>query len=148
MSGFEAAGLVLGALPLVIQGLKTVNETRRVFRTKNALINELIQVLMFYEFSINEQVRKVLRGAGVDYAEIALPHHGKAAEQLHDPLKNDAIVRYLGLEKFNLFVHQLRLCQEALSDIVNLFEGLIAKPKVGEYKPENLHGPNASIFEH
>lgn len=132
MSGFEVAGLVLAAVPLIVEALKAYNESKNFydrFRNKRVLISDLMLNLEYYRWSITEQVAKVLDGAGVDVTETEL-RSGAAARKFQDPSRNETVSAYLGLERFNQFVRQLVICQRVMREIVGKFEGLLTSGNV------------------
>ncbi|KAI9040968.1 uncharacterized protein KD926_007509 [Aspergillus affinis] len=73
MSGFEVAGVVLGAIPLImsaLDGYKTARQYLRFFVRKELLLNQLIWSLKEQKFFIETDVRLALKAADLSEDEI------------------------------------------------------------------------------
>ena len=121
MSGAEIAGLILGAVPLMIAALeqyKTAHAFLSDFRNKSALIDRLLGVLKEQKFEIESEFALVLRAAGCNISGEDLQAiflRSEIAEELS---------RYLG-HGYDPYRNALVRCQASLEDIVRKIRGLV-----------------------
>ena len=76
MSGIELAGLITGAIPVMIAALehyKTFHKKTWLFRNKSARIDQLIIALGNHKFFLEGEMELLLLKAGVDRLQRAHP---------------------------------------------------------------------------
>lgn len=142
MSGIEVAGLVLGAVPIVIWGLgqyKTTREIWRRSRSKALLVDRLADALEEQRTLIEIDLHLLLRAADFGDGEIAALDHAKVYDMLRDPDVVEALTRYLG-PVYEPYRKALLRCLRILADITRNIGGLTAG---GQHKVSGiprLHG--------
>ena len=140
MSGFEIAGVILGAVPLAIAALKqykTAHEMKRSFKLKSLYIDRLIGTLEEQEYYFETEFDMILRAAGCrpqDISTISLEHLKKRL------LENDTaeeLRKYLG-RGYDPYNKALIRCGTSLGDIVRSIGGLVPGSPVSDRNPEEL----------
>ncbi|KAL8832344.1 MAG: hypothetical protein Q9170_004914 [Blastenia crenularia] len=126
MSGIEVAGLVLGAIPIIIWGLENYKTTREIWRrshSKALLVDRLINALQEQRILIELDLQILLRAADYEDDEIA----GLETSSFHDLLLDqglaEPLIRYLG-RIYNPYRGALERCERILIDIVQSIGGL------------------------
>lgn len=137
MSGIEIAGLILGAVPIVVKALKQYSQARRFwfdFRYKAARLELLIQALEEHEFLVRADLSEVLAEAGVrgDYKKRI--DAGQALEVLKDKDVRKKVACYLG-EGERFYSRKLRQCQGIISQLVGRIEGLVPVKRTTTVSP-------------
>ncbi len=127
MSGFEIAGLILGAVPVTIAALKqykTAREMKRYFVHKSLYIDRLIQALEEQSFFLESEFDIVLRAAGFEQRDIGTI----SGEYLQTILLRSDVAeelsRYLG-RGYELYRKALIRCETSLGEIVKNIGGLV-----------------------
>ncbi|KPI42994.1 uncharacterized protein AB675_1756 [Cyphellophora attinorum] len=94
MSGIEIAGLVLGALPLLIEALKKGQEGWTAFRKIRVQLDDLINCLKEQKWMFKSSTKILLSAAGQDLSgdsePSALLADAETRNQLEEYLENDA----------------------------------------------------------
>lgn len=132
MSGIEVAGLVLGAIPLVIAALDNYKTTRQRFKYfvgKELYINRLIEALKEQKFFIDTELRVALGAAGLTPDDINTLILTPDASLFGDPDVVNAVQEYLG-EGFPLYENAVFRCHDALTELVNNIQGLTSDSQV------------------
>lgn len=99
MSGLEVAGLVLGAMPIVIWSLEHYNTTRDIWRrsrNKALLLDRMINALQGHRTLIEIDLQVLFRVAGVEDVEVSGFDASSCCEILVEPRTVNALFRYLG----------------------------------------------------
>jgi hypothetical protein len=128
MSGVEVAGLLLGAIPIVVAALKTYKETKQRyiwFMSKEAYIDRLIQSLNEQVYFIKSDVEVALRSTDLKPESIKSILAGPDLSPWNDHEVADAIRDYLG-EGFELYVDALERCQATICTIIASLNGLVS----------------------
>ncbi|KAL2782475.1 hypothetical protein BJX66DRAFT_192514 [Aspergillus keveii] len=128
MSGIEVAGLVLGAIPIVVAALKSYKEAKKRyiwFIGKQEHINRLIQSLNEQAYFIKSDVEVALRSTDFEQARIQSILTGPDLSLWNDDEVADAIRDYLG-EGYQLYINALERCQQKICTIVNNLNGLVS----------------------
>lgn len=126
MSGIEVAGLILGAVPLIIAALEQYKKTRETlnrFRRKALYIDRLIDALEEQRVLIESDLNQLLRAAGVESDEIAAAGAASCHDLLQSPEIARDIAQYLG-QTFQPYQKALKRCECALQDIARNIGGL------------------------
>ena len=127
MSGIEVAGLVLGAVPIVIWGLEQYKTTRDIWRrsrTKALLVDRLINALQEQRVLIEIDLQLLLRAADVEDDEIVALETSSCYGLLQDSGLAKALVQYLG-RAYEPYRSALQRCERILVDIARSIGGLI-----------------------
>lgn len=122
MSGLEVAGLVLGALPILLHAadeLKTGTEA--AFRSR-IYINKLSLALLLQQSILTELLRSLLAESGYDDVW-RLDHDPVCC--FDDPNARKHIVAYLGPEKSLAFLGLLDQAHLAVKDIARNISGFL-----------------------
>ncbi|CEL01824.1 hypothetical protein ASPCAL01402 [Aspergillus calidoustus] len=128
MSGVEVAGLILGAIPIVVAALKTYKETKQRyiwFMSKEAYIDRLIQSLNEQVYFIKSDVEVALRSTDLEPESIKSILTGPDLSPWNDHEVADAIREYLG-EGFELYLDALGRCQATICTIIASLNGLVS----------------------
>jgi hypothetical protein len=128
MSGIEVAGLVLGAIPIVVAALKGYKEAKQRyiwFMSKEAHIDRLIQSLNEQVYFIKSDVEVALRSTDLEQDRIRSVLTDPDLSLWHDDEVIDAISDYLG-EGLPLYLNTLERCQQTICTIVNNLNGLVS----------------------
>ena len=126
MSGIEVAGLVLGAVPIVIWGLQQYKSTRDIWRrsrSKALLVDRLINALQEQQVLIEIDLQLLLRAADFEDGEIVAMEPSNCYELLQDPRLAEPLVLYLG-RVYEPYRSALERCERILVDIAQSIGGL------------------------
>ena len=138
MSGFEIAGLILGAVPLTVAALKqykTAHEMLLKFKYKSLYVDRLIEALEEQDYYFETEFFMVLRAAGFaqqdastisgEYIRTTLLR-SDAAEELRE---------YLG-NSYDLYRKAIVRCGDSLGEVVRNIGGLVPGPPVSDKIPQ------------
>ncbi|KAJ2991536.1 hypothetical protein NUW58_g2478 [Xylaria curta] len=117
MSGFEIAGVVLGAIPLVISALehyKAGKGAAATFFKWRDQLDTLIYRLKLQKCLLHLDLMELLRGAGVDDAVEEDLTEEECLRVLRDPNNEQAVREYLGVV-YNMFLEVLGRYEEYLT---------------------------------
>ncbi|KAK4220573.1 hypothetical protein QBC38DRAFT_493996 [Podospora fimiseda] len=136
MSGFEIVGVVLGALPLLIESIKGYKEAAKVVNLVREFPIELTKCkidLKFEHHILNETLRSILGDRYLSEADIRYIFRDMDADQTKNLLQE----RLGGSEAADLFVHYLELISHHLENLKQKFS------------TQRLEGPQSvrDIFE-
>ncbi|KAL8816326.1 MAG: hypothetical protein Q9223_004640 [Gallowayella weberi] len=126
MSGIEMAGLVLGAIPVVIWALENYKTTREIWRrsrSKALLVDRLINALKEQRLLIELDVQVLLKAASYEDHEIVDLEAFSCYELLLDQGLAVALQRYLG-RVYEPYRAALGRCESILTDIAQSIGGL------------------------
>ncbi len=132
MSGFEIAGVVLGAIPIVIEALSAYRAGKGVFATMlkwRGLVDKLIRQLEDQRRDFYFDILGLLREARV--SEIIMegePTLDRCVEILQAAKTGDEVKQYLGPQHFNDFLEILGLYETYLKEITSKL-GTIVRPQ-------------------
>ncbi|KIW11456.1 hypothetical protein PV08_10756 [Exophiala spinifera] len=128
MSGIEVAGLILGALPILIDGLasyrKGLKSLRRGFQRRK-LVEELTCTLTVQVKILEELLRFILNNSGYETPETLST---KSLEILRDSDVQNAIARYLG-PNYEVITEAMLQCQEIFYRIITSISKLVPSLK-------------------
>ncbi|KAJ9638044.1 hypothetical protein H2204_004635 [Knufia peltigerae] len=117
MSGIEVAGLILGALPILIEGLdlykKGLKSLRSSFRRRK-VVEELTCDLTIQLNILEELLRFILNNSGYETPQTL---SAKSLEILRDDEVKNAVASYLG-PKYDAITEAMRQCQEIVYRLV------------------------------
>lgn len=142
MSGIEIAGLVLGALPLI---LKSVDAYRDGFRRIGTTFNrrqhvaKLARALRLQQHTLEELIKSILLDSGFEDAlgldddPIGFLNNSDVQEQMED---------YLGLKNTSFLIEELMANTKAVGKVARCISGLV--PGLQVMKPGTL--PLAPAF--
>lgn len=132
MSGFEIAGVVLGAIPIVIEALSAYREGKGLFATirkSRGLVDELIHKLKMQQTHFYLDMLELLREARVP--EILMegdPTPDKCIEILQAAKTGNEVEQYLGPQLFHDFLEILGFYENYLKEITSKL-GHIVRPR-------------------
>jgi hypothetical protein len=129
MSGIEVAGLLLGAIPILVEGLGTYKKGIKSVRTgfrKRKEVEKLCRALQQQERVLVELLKSILLRSGCDLPD-ELPAQIK---QVLDDADILATVReYLG-DNHDPFVNALQECEEIFQQLIYKITKLVPTIKV------------------
>ena len=102
MSGIEVVGLLLGALPILFEAIKSCKngiQSSKTFFRRRAIVNKLSLALLLQQETLVQIVKTILRQSDYDHA---LDIDQNPYECLSNGQAQDHILEYLGSE--NLFL--------------------------------------------
>lgn len=145
MSGVEVAGLILGAVPLVVSALKSYKETKQRyiwFMSKEVCVDKLIQSLNEQVYFIKADLEVALRSTDLEQDKVTSILTGSDLTSWRENEVAEAVQDYLG-EGFELYLNALERCQDTICLIVNNLNGLVSGTRkvCGQH---NLVGTNPS----
>ncbi|CRL21989.1 unnamed protein product [Penicillium camemberti] len=123
MSGFEVAGVVLGALPLIITAVDKYKATAGIlknFRHKEPHVQKLIQALESQKFCVESELVIIWNGAFSKEDHVPIP---PTSNDFKSPMVALAIQKHLG-PGYQHFIAALSRCEEALVEIATHLHGL------------------------
>lgn len=129
MSGIEVAGLVLGAIPVVIWGLENYKVTREIWRrsrSKALLVDRLINALQEQRLLIELDLQILLRAAGFEDDEIAGLETSSCYGLLLDQRLAEPLIRYLG-RVYEPYRGALDRCERIIVDIAQSIGSLASQ---------------------
>lgn len=135
MSGIEVAGLVLGALPILLKAVEqyrgTIQAGVRFFR-KRKYVERLASALLFQQGTLIEVLRNLLINSGcsdvarLDVAPFEYLKNSRIQEHLHD---------YLGAEIDAALTSTLQQSLITVRRIASNISGLVVTTNVGIFYP-------------
>ncbi|EEU40664.1 uncharacterized protein NECHADRAFT_76039 [Fusarium vanettenii 77-13-4] len=138
MSGFEVAGVVLGALPLVINALSAYRQNRgkiAVWRRFRGLLDDLLHQLKTQKTNFYLDILELLREARVPAVLEELdPNEDKCVEILQHARTGTHVEDYLG-HLWEPFLEILGYYEKYLKDIVSGLNNLARPENVGFNNP-------------
>lgn len=136
MSGFEIAGVVLGALPIVIEGLSAYRAGKGLLATIrrfHGLVDDLIHQLKTHKTNFYLDILQLLREARVEAILDDLdPTEEVCMEVLFNARTGKEISRYLGHLQPQ-FLETLGYYENYLKEIVSRLETIVRPKAVGYY---------------
>ncbi|KAL8915411.1 MAG: hypothetical protein Q9172_006889 [Xanthocarpia lactea] len=152
MSGIEAAGLIVGAIPIIIWGLENYKVARNIWyrsRNKALLVDRLINALREQQVLIEIDLRILSRAAGCEDDEMEFLEGSSCYDFLQDQRLERPFAQYLG-RAYEPYQNALGRCERILTDLAQSIGGImpqIPSPNACEsYLVEliNIHaGPTA-----
>lgn len=126
MSGFEVAGVVVGAVPLIVIALERYQKLGRMrdaFRKRSLHLDRMIRALKWQQRLIHSDVKIVLRNAGLD--EETTSQHERL-DRLQDLFERedvqDAVRDFLG-DKHDAYLEVMQDFQRTLLEIAKSIKG-------------------------
>lgn len=133
MSGFEVAGVVLGAIPLIIEAIKAYKAGKSaasMFVQWRGLLDRLLDKLEFQDFDFYMSIRNLLQAAGV---EVLYDDKVACREALCRPENQHLLNEYLGAAR-TLFDQTVRNYETYLRQIASKLSGIRRVPNVRRRK--------------
>lgn len=125
MSGIEVAGLVLGALPLVLKSVDAYREGFRRFGTtfnKRKHVEKLARALLLQQRTLEELIKAVVLASG---CEDVLALDDDPVGYLKNPDVQEQVEEYLGPKSTSFLVDELELNSEAVGKVARRISGLV-----------------------
>ncbi len=132
MSGIEVAGLILGAVPVIIAALehyKTLHKKTWLFKNKSSRIDQLIIALENQKFFLEGELELALLEAGFDGYELATMDTSDMQRLLNRTDISRELSRSLG-RRYGPFKDTIVRCEKSLIHIVHEIKGLIPGSQV------------------
>ncbi|WYZ39965.1 hypothetical protein EsH8_IV_000306 [Colletotrichum jinshuiense] len=131
MSGFEAAGVILGVLPLVINALADYREGKGSLSTLlkfQGLVDDLIHQLLIQKTAFYLDILQLLRESRVsEILDDVDPPEERCISVLRDAKTGDKVMGYLG-PLYPRFLEILSYYEKHLKDITSKLENIV-RPK-------------------
>lgn len=131
MSGLEVAGVVLGALPIVVEAISTYRAQKGLIATmrrSGGLVDKLIHQLKVQQACFYFDILELLREARVhEILREGDPPIAKCVEILQAVSTGDEVKHYLGSQIFDDFLDILRYWEHYLKEITSKL-GHIVRP--------------------
>ncbi|KAK7711995.1 hypothetical protein SLS64_005266 [Diaporthe eres] len=135
MSGIEVAGLVLGALPLVLKSVDAYRDGFRRFGTtfnKRKHVEKLARALLLQQRTLEELIKSVVLASG---CEDVLALDDDPVGYLKSPDVQEQVEEYLGPKSTSFLVDELEINSEAVGkgpkdDLIAIIEANHAKPSL------------------
>ena len=132
MSGLEVAGVVLGAVPLIVAALEHYKTSKRLwdrFRKTALHINELIEALdenhALIETSLHTLLQKAVGAEGVCIANDTMDYGSRLRNKEIAP----DLQSFMG-RLYKPYEKALLRCEQTLLRIINKLDGLVQGSKV------------------
>lgn len=125
MSGIEVAGLVLGALPLVLKSVDAYRDGFRRFGTtfkKRRHVEKLARALLLQQQTLEELIKSVVLASG---CEDVLALDDDPVGYLKDPDVQEQVEEFLGPKSTSLLVYELEFNSEAVRKVAKRIAGLV-----------------------
>lgn len=125
MSGIEVAGLVLGALPLVLKSVDAYRDGFRRFGTtfnKRKHVEKLARALLLQQRTLEEVIKSVVLASG---CEDVLALDDDPLGYLKKPDVQEQMEEYLGPKSTSFLVDELMVNIEAVGKVVRRISGLV-----------------------
>lgn len=137
MSGFEVAGVVFGAIPLVISALEHYKAGKGAvatfFKWRDQL-DVLIYRLKVQRCLLHLNLVELLRSAGIEDAIEEDLTEEQCLQILKDSNNEEAVRQYLGVIPYNMFLEVLRRYEVCLTTLAGKL-GHIHRPTGVRIKP-------------
>lgn len=133
MSGFEIAGVILGALPLIIsalEGYKELNRKRELFFKRAWHISRMISSLCEQQKLIEGDLQVLLLAVGIEKLDLGTITAGKCQDLLQQPDMVDEIKIFMG-SRYTTYLDTLSKCEEILFKVARSIGGFKQGPMVG-----------------
>ena len=127
MSGLEVAGLIIGAVPVIVAALehyKAFHKKTWLFKNKSSRIDQLIIALGAQKFFLQGELELALLGAGFDRYNIASMDTNEVQNLLNRDDVSERLIRSLG-RGYDPFKETIVRCQKSLAKIVLEIKGLV-----------------------
>ncbi|KAI7778761.1 hypothetical protein LA080_001828 [Diaporthe eres] len=125
MSGIEVAGLVLGALPLVLKSVDAYRGGFRRFGTtfnKRKHVEKLARALLLQQRTLEELIKSVVLASG---CEDVLALDDDPVGYLKNPDVQEQVEEYLGPKSTSFLVDELEVNSEAVGKVARRISGLV-----------------------
>jgi len=130
MSGFEVAGVVLGALPILFAALDASKKgigRGVIFLRKRRCVEKLTLALLSQQQHVAEIIRSILVGSG---CEDVSRLENDPVEYLKDKLVQEQVLDYVGSETFAALRGLLEHCHETIQSLAIKIAGLVPSIQV------------------
>ena len=127
MSGIEAAGLIVGAIPIIIWGLENYKVARNIWyrsRNKALLVDRLINALREQQVLIEIDLRILSRAAGCEDDEIEFLEGSSCYDFLQNQRLARPFAQYLG-RVYEPYQNALGRCERILTDLAQSIGGIM-----------------------
>ena len=122
MSGFEVAGVVLGALPLIVAAVDLSKENYKYFFRKRKYVEKLALALRFQQQHMVEITRSILISSG---CEDVYRLDSDPVAYLSDDAVQAQVLDYLGEDNFAVFAESIQDCHQTVKEVAANMAGLL-----------------------
>lgn len=130
MSGLEVAGVVLGAMPILIEGLKSYKngyQSGKLFFRKPAMVNKLALALLLQRETLAQFITMILKQSGcIDTLEF----DKNPDEYLRDSRTQDQVLEYLGSDNLFIVNETMKQSYDIVRRIARNIAGLVPTAEV------------------
>lgn len=130
MSGIEVAGLVLGALPLVLKSVDAYRDGfRRIVTTfnKRQHVSKLARALRLQQHTLEELIKSVVLASGL---EDVLALDDDPVGYLNNADVQEQVEEYLGPKNTSFLIEELEASIEAVGKVARSMSGLVPGVRV------------------
>ena len=130
MSGFEVSGLVLGALPVLIEAVTAYRsglQTGKIFFRRKAIVSKLTSALLLQRETLSQIVRSILEQSG---CADALNLETSPYECLRKPETQALVTKFLGSDNLFVINETLEQSYDAVKRVARNIEGLVPSVEV------------------
>ncbi|KAL7941799.1 hypothetical protein V8C42DRAFT_333743 [Trichoderma barbatum] len=131
MSTFEVFGIVLRAIPILIEGADLGYEKGKLALGKRKYVGQLASALLMQRQTVSETVRLIITRSGYSYDEILLNEDPLAYFQNKNIQAQ--VEAFLGDENYNALTARLRSMQSTLEEVAKHLDGLIPSHKYNSH---------------
>ena len=122
MSDFEVAGVVLGALPLIVAAVDLSKENYKYFFRKRKYVEKLALALRFQQQHMVEITRSILISSG---CEDVYRLDSDPVAYLSDDAVQAQVLDYLGEDNFAVFAESIQDCHQTVKEVAANMAGLL-----------------------
>ncbi|KAL1874522.1 hypothetical protein Daus18300_003541 [Diaporthe australafricana] len=125
MSGIEVAGLVLGALPILLKSVDTYRDSFRRFGTafnKRKHVEKLARALLLQELTIRELIKSIILASG---CEDVLALDEDPVGYLNNLDVQEQVEEYLGPKSTKFLIDELEDNSESVRKVARCISGLV-----------------------
>lgn len=143
MSGIEVAGLVLGALPVLLKSVDAYRDSFRRFGTtfnKRKHVEKLARAILLQQRTLEELIKSVVLASG---CEDVLTLDDDPIRYLNNPDVQEQVEEYLGPKSTKFLVAELEANSEAVRKLARCISGLVPGSRVNNIANYNT-GSNSN----
>ena len=130
MSGLEVAGLVLGALPILIEAVTSYKnglQTGKIFFGKQVVVNKLGSALLLQQETLTQIIKLVIPQSG--YKPV-LDFDNDPHECLTNVEVHDCLLEYLGISRLSILNETLRQSYDTVRRVARNIAYFVPDAKV------------------
>ena len=130
MSGVEIAGLLLGALPVLLEAVDlykaSISKSINLFR-RRTVVNKLALALLLQQRTLAETIKAILIKSGYTNASFV---DDDPVTCLNDDLVREQVLDYLGSDNYAALTLTLQQSNESIEKVARNLAGLVPAVKV------------------